>query len=102
MTYYEDAGKLIADDIELVDDSGGDDLDVVGTVTQLRDDGLTVQVDGQGPMSFEADPDLLDGVSVSDQVDVTYYEDTDGSLVADDVEPADDSGSGNDPGGDAG
>jgi len=25
-------------------------------------------------------------------VDVTYFQDTDGSLVADDIEPADDSG----------
>ena len=46
---------------------------------------------GSGSMTFAADSDLLDGVSVGDVVDVTYFQDTDGSLVADDVEPADDS-----------
>ena len=64
----------------------------MGTVTQVRGDGLTVQVDGEGAMSFEADADLLEGVSVGELVEVTYYQDDDGSLVADDVEAADDTG----------
>ena len=87
VTYYEDGGTLVADDVELVDDGQQDDT-VEGTVTQVRGDGLTIQVDGEGPMSFGADPDLLDGVSVGDVVDVTYYTDDNGQLVADDVEPA--------------
>jgi hypothetical protein len=35
---------------------------------------------------------------VGDAVDVTYYTDTDGSLVADDVESTDSSGDGSDSG----
>jgi hypothetical protein len=77
VTYYEDGGTLVADDVSLVDDGQEDDT-VTGTVTQVRGDGLTIQVDGEGPMSFGADP----------VVDVSYYQDDDGSLVADDVEPA--------------
>ena len=93
VSYYADAGgSLIADDVEPLDDSGSDDLDAIGTVTAIADGSITVQVDGSGPMTFEADSELLDGVSVGDLVDVTYFQDTDGSLVADDIEPADDSG----------
>jgi hypothetical protein len=93
VSYYTDSdGTLVADDVEPLDDSGSDDLDVLGTVTALGNDSITVQVDGAGPMTFEADQDLLDGVSVGDYVDVTYFQDMDGSLVADDVELADDSG----------
>lgn len=89
VTYFTDGdGSLVADDVELVDGSDGSDFDVVGTVTQVRGDGLTVQVDGEGAMSFGADPDLLSGINVGDLVDVTYYEDVDGSMVADDIEPA--------------
>jgi uncharacterized protein DUF5666 len=97
VSYYTDAdGTLVADDVEPLDDSGNDsgteDLDAIGTVTALDDSSITVQVDGSGPMTFSADADLLDGVSVGDVVDVTYFQDTDGTLVADDVEPADNSG----------
>jgi hypothetical protein len=87
VTYYEDGGTLVADDVSLVDDGQEDDT-VTGTVTQVRGDGLTIQVDGEGPMSFGADPDVLQDVAVGDVVDVSYYQDDDGSLVADDVEPA--------------
>jgi hypothetical protein len=41
-------------------------------------------------MTFEADPDVTDGIGVGDHVDVSYYQDDDGSLVADDVELTDD------------
>jgi len=98
VTYYADAGgSLAADDVEPVDDgSGNQDLDAIGTVTAL-DAGawtITVQVDGGGTLTFDADADLLDGVAVGDHVDVTYFQDTDGTLVADDVEPAGTDGSG--------
>jgi hypothetical protein len=92
VSYYDDGGTLVADDVELVD--GNADDSVVGSVTQVRGDGLTVQVDGQGPMSFRADPELLQGVSVGELVEVVYYTDDGGALVADDVAPADQSGSG--------
>ena len=92
VSYYTDSdGTLVADDVELLDDGGSDDLDAVGTVTALGEDSITVQVDGAGSMTFEADSDLLEGVSVGDYVDVTYFQGTDGTLVADDVAPADDS-----------
>jgi Domain of unknown function (DUF5666) len=98
VSYYTDAdGSLVADDVEPLDDSGSDDQDAIGTVTALDAGSITVQVDGGGPMTFQADADLLDGVMVGDYVDVSYFTDTDGSLVADDVEPADDgSGDGTD------
>jgi hypothetical protein len=99
VTYYREAdGTLVADDIEPVDDGsadGSDDVDVIGVVTAIGPSSISIQVDGGGPMTFAADPDLTDGISVGDHVDVTYFQDADGSLVADDVEPADDSG---DPG----
>jgi hypothetical protein len=83
--------------------SGGDDTpdqDAVGTVTAIAADGstITIQVDGQGAMTFQADADLVSGFNVGDAVDVTYYTDTDGSLVADDVESTDNSGGGSDSG----
>lgn len=91
VTYYTDGdGSLVADDVEPLDDSGDDDQDAIGTVTALGAGSITVQVDGGGPMTFEADADVVDGVAVGDYVDVSYFTDTDGSLVADDVEPADD------------
>jgi hypothetical protein len=94
VTYYEDNGTLVADDVSLVDD-GTEDETVTGTVSEVRDDGLTIQVDGEGPISFTTeDPGLLEGVNVGDEVDVSYYTGDDGSLVADDVEPTDPSGDG--------
>jgi uncharacterized protein DUF5666 len=101
VTYYADPdGSLVADDVEPVDVSGSDDLDAIGTVTALNDSSITVQVDGSGPMTFSADSELLDGVAAGDVVDVTYFQDTDGTLVADDIEPADDSGDSGDGSGD--
>jgi preprotein translocase subunit YajC len=95
VTYYAEAdGTLVADDIEPVDDGSGDDgsddLDAIGTVTALGADTITIQVDGGGPMSFEADSDTTDGIGVGDHVDVSYYTGDDGSLMADDVELTDD------------
>jgi preprotein translocase subunit YajC len=95
VTYYaEGDGTLVADDIEPADDGsaddGTDDLDAIGTVTALDADTITIQVDGAGPMTFAADSDTTDGIEVGDHVDVSYYQDDDGSLVADDVELTDD------------
>jgi hypothetical protein len=68
------------------DDSGDDQL-AEGTITQISDGQLAVST-GAGTFSFSADPseDLTDGFLVGDVVDVSYYENPDGSLVADDVE----------------
>jgi preprotein translocase subunit YajC len=96
VTYFTDAdGTFVADDIEPAgngDDPGSDELDASGTVTAIAASSISVQVDGGGAMTFQADADLLDGFGVGDRVDVTYFEGDDGSLIADDIEPLDDSG----------
>jgi preprotein translocase subunit YajC len=93
VTYYSDAdGTLVADDIELTelnDDPGNGGLDAIGTVSAIDVSSITVQLADGGMTTFEADADLLEGFSVGDQVDVSYYQDTDGLLVADDIEPLD-------------
>ncbi|HEY1593810.1 MAG TPA: DUF5666 domain-containing protein [Thermoleophilaceae bacterium] len=104
VTYYAAGdGTLVADDVEPVDDGsddlGGDDVDALGVVTAIGADSIGIQVDGGGPMTFEADSDLTDGFGVGDYVDVTYAQNPDGTFTADDVEYADD-GSGNDDSGD--
>jgi hypothetical protein len=109
VTYYQDTdGTLVADDVQYTDtgssDPGSDpgsDSDAVGTVVAVAADGstLTLHVDGQPDMTFQTDSDLVDGFAPGDQVDVTYYQDTDGTLVADDVEYAD-NGSSSDGSGD--
>jgi hypothetical protein len=99
VTYYTDTdGTLVADDIEYTDSGSSDpqsDPDVVGTVAAVAADGstMTVHVDGKPDMTFQTYPDLVDGFVPGDLVDVTYYQDTDGTLVADDVQYADNSGS---------
>jgi hypothetical protein len=97
VAYYQDTdGSLVADDVSSADDGsgdGGEDQLATGTVTGVAPDGssITVAVDGGGAMTFQTDPDLIDGIAVGDVVDVSYYQDTDGSFVADDVSPVDDS-----------
>jgi hypothetical protein len=69
------------------DDSGDDGPDVVGNITSVSGSGLTVNVPGQGSMSFVVDdPDITEGFGVGDQVDVTFSQDSDGTLDASDVE----------------
>jgi hypothetical protein len=69
------------------DDNGaGTGGDAVGTITQLSQTSVTINV-GSRSMTFSCDPedDLTDGFATGDLVDVTY--DTDrGSLIATDVE----------------
>jgi hypothetical protein len=70
--------------------SGGDSADdqvAEGSITQVSDTGVAIDT-GAGQLSFSADPDddLTDGFLVGDVVDVTYYQNGDGSLSADDVE----------------
>jgi hypothetical protein len=100
VTYHAEAdGTLVADDVEPTDDGsdpGSDDLDAIGTVTAIGTSSITVQVDGGGAMTFAADSDLLDGWDIGDRVDVSYFQDADGSFVADDIESPGDPG--DDPG----
>jgi hypothetical protein len=69
------------------DESDGG-IDVVGTITALSPASVTLDVPGQGALSFIVDPtqDLLDGNAVGDVVDVTYSENPGGILTATDVE----------------
>jgi hypothetical protein len=68
------------------DDSGNDQL-AEGAITQVSASQLAVSTDA-GTFSFSVDSseDLTDGFLIGDVVDVSYYENADGSLVADDVE----------------
>jgi hypothetical protein len=94
VSYHHDAGMLIADRVDSTGVSttadctfGGDEQDVVGTITQVSGDGLTVQARDQGAMTFSVDSsDVTDGYQVGDIVDVTYAENGDGTYTADDVE----------------
>jgi Domain of unknown function (DUF5666) len=64
-----------------------DDQEAEGTITQVSASQLALSTDS-GTLSFSADPteELTDGFLVGDVVDVSYYENPDGSLTADDVE----------------
>jgi hypothetical protein len=69
------------------DDNGaGTGTDAVGTITQLSQTSVTINV-GSRSMTFSCDPedDLTDGFATGDLVDVTYDTDN-GSLIASDVE----------------
>ena len=98
VSYHEDAGMLIADSVQ---DSGastsgdcagggspGGDQDAVGTITSVSDGAVTIdQGSGQGTLTFTVDdPSITGGFSVGDVVDVTYSQDSDGTLDASDVE----------------
>lgn len=68
-------------------DDPGDDQLAEGAITQVSDTGLAVST-ASGTLRFAADPTagLTDGFLVGDVVDVSYYQSSDGSLNADDVE----------------
>jgi hypothetical protein len=90
VTYHQDAGVLIADTVAITGSSSAGDCapsnDVDGTILHISAAGLELQSD-QGPMSFVVDSsDITDGFSVGDVVDVTYSQETDGTLDASDVE----------------
>ena len=95
-------GDLVDDgDGGAIDDNNGDDYTVDGTVTAVDPGAGTMEIDSNdGHMTFTADPDVLDGVSAGDTVEVDYARDTStGDLIADDVFPIDlGSGSGDSSG----
>ncbi len=94
VSYHQDAGMLIADHVNSTGSSANgdcadnsDDQDVVGTITQVSGDSVTVATADQGTMTFGVDSsDITDGYQVGDVVDVTYYDNGDGTYSADDVE----------------
>jgi hypothetical protein len=68
-------------------DTSGDGPDAIGNITTISASGLTIDVPGQGSMSFVVDdPSITEGYLVGDQVDVTFTQDSDGKLDASDVE----------------
>ena len=68
-------------------DASGDDQLAEGTISQVSDSRLAIST-GSATLSFSVDPSagLTDGFLVGDLVDVSYYQNPDGSLSADDVE----------------
>lgn len=74
VTYYSNGdGTYSADDIEY------NDQDVTGVVTSVSGSSITITMDqGGGPETFTVDPidELLDGISVGDDVDVYFYSNT--------------------------
>ena len=88
VTYADNGdGTYTADDVEWVEQ------DSTGTVTDVSDGSMTITDDQTGqPVTFVADPSesVFDGVTVGDQVDVTYHQ-SGGQQVAESV---DDSGGG--------
>ncbi len=71
-----------------IDDNNGNDYTADGTVTAVDPQAGTLEVDTTdgGHLTFTADSDTLDGISVGDNVEVYYSKDTStGELFADDV-----------------
>jgi hypothetical protein len=71
VSYTQNGAVLDAGDVEYVE------ADATVTVTAAGTDRLTITDDATGqPKTFTADPSLalFDGVSVGDQVDVTYHQ----------------------------
>jgi hypothetical protein len=91
VSYHQDAGMLIADNVSITGTSTADDCaptqDATGVITQVSANGLTVNGD-QGPLTFSVDPSSgkTGGFQVGDLVDVTYTQNSDGTLQATDVQ----------------
>lgn len=89
VAYHQDAGMLIADTVTVTGVSTTGDCtptyDATGAITALSDQAVTIST-ANGPMTFNATPDLTGGYYVGDVVDVTYTQNSDGSMDASDVE----------------
>jgi len=88
--YHQDAGVLVADTVDITGESTSGDCaqtsDADGTITAVSGSAIAIQSD-QGGLSFVVDsPDITDGFADGDVVDVTYSQDSDGTLDAVDVE----------------
>jgi hypothetical protein len=71
----------------------GDDQEAIGSITAVDpvNGTITVLTQDAQTLSLSADPSLLDGLNIGDQVDVLYAQGDNGSLVADDISPVDSS-----------
>jgi hypothetical protein len=95
VSYHQDANLLIADTAQVTGTStsgdcasSGNPQDAVGAITAIAPDSVTVNVPGQGSMTFQTDPSagLTDGFVIGDVVDVTYEDSGAGTFIADDVQ----------------
>jgi Domain of unknown function (DUF5666) len=93
VTYHQDAAILVADRVDDTGSSSSGDCadhnsqDEVGTITAVSGDGITVDTQDNGSMTFAVDSsDITDGFQVGDLVDVTYTDNGDGTYDASDVE----------------
>lgn len=93
VAYHQDAGLLIADTVTITGASTSGDCaptqDDTGVITAVSQSGLTMTDSNTGlPDTFEADPSsgVTDGFQVGDLVDVTYTQNSDGSLEATNVQ----------------
>jgi Domain of unknown function (DUF5666) len=99
VSYHQDAGILIADNVSDTGASTSGDCaptqDATGQITQVSADSVTITSD-QGPMTFGVDPSsgLTDGFQPGDLVDVTYTQNSDGTLSATDVQFVEEDSSG--------
>lgn len=86
VTYHEDAGILVADSAQVTGTADSGDCaptyDATGPITDVSGSSITVNSD-QGPMTFNvSDPSITDGFQNGDVVDVTYTQNSDGSMDA--------------------
>jgi hypothetical protein len=99
VTYHQDAGLLIADNVQSTGASSTGDCapsyDASGVISQVTDGSVTISSD-QGALTFNVDPasGLADGYQAGDLVDVTYTKADDGSLNATDIEFVEEDASG--------
>jgi hypothetical protein len=91
VSYHQDAGILIADKVSITGTSTAGDcaptMDATGVINQVSADGLTINGDN-GPLTFSVDlsSSLTDGFQAGDRVDVTYTQNSDGTLKATNVQ----------------
>lgn len=76
-------------------DDPSDDQVAEGTITQISDSRLAIST-ASGALGFSVDPGdgLTDGFLIGDVVDVSYYQNANGTLSADDVEYVEDDATG--------
>lgn len=91
VSYHQDAGILIADNVSDTGSSSSGDCaptdDANGVIQQVSGNSVTISSD-HGQLTFSVDPSsgLTDGFQVGDLVDVTYTQNGDGTLNATDVQ----------------
>jgi hypothetical protein len=93
VTYHQDGGMLIADSTHVTgssstgDCANADSQDAVGTITNVSRSSVTVSTQDGHTLTFGLqDSSVTDGYSVGDVVDVSYFDNGDGTLSAYDVE----------------